>query len=141
MKAAQSNISSAQEKQKLHADKRRFVEPFFDVGTRVLLSTKLTKHIQLKNPGARKLFLLCIGPFEVTEQVGAIAYKLKLPAGLSMHDVLHVSLLKEHRDDGTVIPPPPPENFADYPEYEVEQIVSYDAKRKKVSCEVAWVWT
>ena len=90
-----------------------------------------TKHIQLKNPGARKLLPLWIGPFEVIEQVGAVAYKLRLQPGMKMHDVFHVSLLKEHRDDGSVIPPPPPEIVADCLEYEVEQVISYDAKRKK----------
>ena len=38
-----------------------------------------------------------------------------------MHDVFHVSLLKQHRDDGTVVPPPPPEIVAYYLEYDVEQ--------------------
>ena len=52
VKAAQGNIKDAQEKQKLQADERRSFEPSFKIGTKVLLSTK---HIQLKNPGARKL--------------------------------------------------------------------------------------
>ena len=128
VKAAQGNIKDAQEKQKLQADKRRSLEPSFQIGTKVLLSTK---HIQLKNPGARKLLPLWIGPFEVIEQVGSVAYKLRLQPGMKMHDVFHVSLLKEHRDDGSVIPPPPPEIVADCLEYEVEQVISYDAKRKK----------
>ena len=51
-----------------------------------------------------------------------------------MHDVFHVSLLKEHRDYGTVALLPPPEIVAGYLEYELlEQIICYDAKRKKYS--------
>ena len=130
VEAAQGNMQSAQMKQKLQADNRRSLEHSFNTGTKVLLSTK---HIQLKNPGARKLLPLWIGPFEVIWQVGTVAYKLKLPSGLRMHDVFLVSLLKQHRDDGTVVLLPPPEIVArwDYLEYDVEQIVSYDAKRKK----------
>ena len=35
MKAAQGNIKDAQEKQKLHADERRSLEPSFEIGTKV----------------------------------------------------------------------------------------------------------
>jgi len=48
-----------------------------------------------------------------------------------MHNVFHVSLLKPYHDDGTVQPPPPPELIDGELEYEVEQIISFDAKRKK----------
>jgi len=72
---ARENILQAQSKQKLQADKRRSLEPLFAVGDRVLLSTK---YIQQKNPGARKLLPLWIGPFKVIEQIGKAAYKVKL---------------------------------------------------------------
>ena len=49
-----------------------------------------------------------------------------------MHDVFHVSLLKEFRSNGTVIPPPPPQQLiAGDMEYEVEQVIDYDTGRKK----------
>ena len=48
-----------------------------------------------------------------------------------MHDVFHVSLLKEFKSDGTVIPPPIPELVEGDLEYEVEQVIDFDSKRKK----------
>nr|XP_043619760.1 uncharacterized protein LOC122591564 [Erigeron canadensis] len=47
-----------------------------------------------------------IGPFEITERVGAVAYRLKLPQELSnVHDVFHVSDLKKClADEATYVP-------------------------------------
>ena len=41
-----------------------------------------------------------IGPFEVLERVGAIAYRLALPPSLSgVHEVFHVSILRKYTPD------------------------------------------
>ena len=43
-----------------------------------------------------------IGPFEVLERVGTIAYRLALPLSLSgVHKVFHVSMLRKYIPDPT----------------------------------------
>ena len=38
-----------------------------------------------------------MGPFEILERVGTLAYKVALPPGLSkIHNVFHVSTLRKH---------------------------------------------
>ena len=125
---ARENIGKAQKRQKVHADKRRSEEPSFEIGDKVLLSTK---NVTLKNPSSKKLLPLWVGPFEIIERIGKVAYKLKLSAEMRMHNVFHVSLLKAYRSDGNRIPPPIPEEIAGELEYEMEQVLSYDGRRKK----------
>ncbi|PKU59378.1 hypothetical protein MA16_Dca029042 [Dendrobium catenatum] len=37
-----------------------------------------------------------IGPFEIIERVGPVAYKLKLPANMSdIHNIFHISMLRK----------------------------------------------
>ena len=45
-----------------------------------------------------------IGPFEVLERVGAVAYRLAFPSSLSsVHEVLHISMLQKYTPDPTHI--------------------------------------
>ena len=50
----------------------------------------------------RKLSPRYIGPFEILERVGTVAYRLVLPSSLSsVHEVFHVSLLWKYTPDPT----------------------------------------
>ena len=49
-----------------------------------------------------KLSPRCIGPFEILERVGTVAYRLALPLSLSGSDeVFHVSMLRKYTPDLT----------------------------------------
>ena len=49
-----------------------------------------------------KLALRYIGPFEVLESVGIVAYQLALPLSLfGVHEVFHVSMLQKYTLDPT----------------------------------------
>ena len=41
-----------------------------------------------------------IGPYEIVEKIGHLAYKLALPPDLArIHDVFHVNMLRRYRSD------------------------------------------
>ncbi|KAJ9146018.1 hypothetical protein P3X46_028338 [Hevea brasiliensis] len=47
-----------------------------------------------------KLASRYIGPFEVTDKVGVVAYRLELPPNLShVHPVFHISMLRKYIPD------------------------------------------
>nr|GFB00851.1 putative reverse transcriptase domain-containing protein [Tanacetum cinerariifolium] len=87
-------LKTARSRQEGYADKRhRPLE--FKVGDRVLLKVSSWKGVvRLGKKG--KLAPRYVGPFEIVERVGRVAYRLKLPQELScIHDTFHVSNLKK----------------------------------------------
>nr|GEU60317.1 putative reverse transcriptase domain-containing protein [Tanacetum cinerariifolium] len=87
-------LVTARDHQKKYADKRR--KPLeFKVEDRVLLKVSSWKGVARFDKKG-KLAPWYMGPFEIVERVGPIAYRLRLPQELScVHDVFHVSNLKE----------------------------------------------
>ena len=81
-----------------YADKRR-KDLEFEVEDQVFL--KLSPWKGLVRFGKRgKLSLRYIGPFEIVERVGPMAYRLDLPEELSrVHNVFHISMLRKHISD------------------------------------------
>ncbi|OMO65120.1 reverse transcriptase [Corchorus capsularis] len=91
-------LRTAQSRQKSYADVRRRTLKF-DVGDHVFLKVSPTKGVM--RFGVRgKLNPRFIGPFEILEKVGEVAYWLALPPSLSdVHNMFHVSLLRKFTPD------------------------------------------
>ncbi|GJX61087.1 putative reverse transcriptase domain-containing protein [Tanacetum coccineum] len=67
----------------------------FTIGDRVLLNVSPWKRV-VRFGKKGKLAPWYVGPFEIVERVGKVAYRLKLPQKLScVHDTFHVSNLKK----------------------------------------------
>jgi hypothetical protein len=97
-------MAAARDRQKSYADKRR--KPLeFEVGDKVLLKVSPWKGtVRFGKRG--KLNPRYVGPFEIIERVGEVAYRLKLPEEMSgIHDVFHISNLKKCLADETLVIP------------------------------------
>nr|GFA93551.1 putative reverse transcriptase domain-containing protein [Tanacetum cinerariifolium] len=91
-------LKVARDRQKSYADKRR--KPLeFSVGDKVLLKVSYRKGV-VRFGKRSKLSPRYVGPFEIFERVGPVAYRLRLPQELGgVHDTSHVSNLKKRLAD------------------------------------------
>ncbi|GJW48442.1 putative reverse transcriptase domain-containing protein [Tanacetum coccineum] len=85
---------AARDRQKSYVDYRR--KPLeFEVGDRVLLKVMPWKGVVCFGKKG-KLAPRYVGPFEILERIGLVAYRLRLPEEFnSVHDTYHVSNLKK----------------------------------------------
>ncbi|GKB89368.1 hypothetical protein Tco_0961640, partial [Tanacetum coccineum] len=92
---------AARDRQKSYADKRR--KPLeFSVGDYVLLKVSPWKGVVYFGK-KRKLAPRFVGPFEIVEKVGLVAYQLDLPKEFNgVHDTFHVLNLKKCLADPTL---------------------------------------
>ncbi|KAM1185411.1 hypothetical protein TB1_013912 [Malus domestica] len=84
-----SNLKAAQDRQKSLSD-RHATYRVYDVGNLVFLKlSPLRGVVRFRKKG--KLSPRYIGPYEITERIGEVAYRLELPPELSkVHNVFHV---------------------------------------------------
>ncbi|KAL0405616.1 UNVERIFIED_CONTAM: hypothetical protein Slati_3875500, partial [Sesamum latifolium] len=109
-------LKAAQDRQKSYIDKHRR-EMEYDVGERVFLKVSPWRGV-LRFGKQGKLSPRYIGPYEITERIGPLAYRLALPVELSqIHDVFHVSMLRRYRSD--------PSHVVRDPEIEVSENLTY----------------
>nr|KYP48073.1 Transposon Ty3-G Gag-Pol polyprotein [Cajanus cajan] len=98
VKMIQERMKTAQSRQKSYADKRRKPLEFVE-GEHVFLKVTPISGVgrALK---ARKLTPRFVGPYQIIQRVGSVAYRLALPPSLSnLHDVFHVSQLRKYVHD------------------------------------------
>nr|GEX01090.1 putative reverse transcriptase domain-containing protein [Tanacetum cinerariifolium] len=96
-----SRLKTARDHQKSYADKRR--KPLeFSVSDHVMLKVSSWKGV-VRFGKKSKLTHWFVGPFETTERIGPVAYRLRLPQELNgVHDTFHVSNLKKCLADPTL---------------------------------------
>ena len=110
---------ATQSRQKSYADlKRKSVE--FQVGDHVFLRVSPMRGV--KRFGVKgKLSPRFIGPFEVLDRIGEVAYRLAMPPSLSaVHNVFHVSMLRKYVSD--------PSHVLSYENLELDEDLSYEEK-------------
>ncbi|XP_074315337.1 uncharacterized protein LOC141651528 [Silene latifolia] len=91
-------MRAAQDRQKGNADlKKSDIE--FSVGDKVLLKVSPMKGV-IRFGKKGKLSQKYIGPYEILDRVGEVAYRLGLPPALArVHNVFHVSQLRKYVTD------------------------------------------
>ena len=94
------------------------------MGDKVFLKVSLWRKIlQFDQKG--KLSPRFIGPYEILERIGPVAYRLALPPELAkLQDLFHVSMLRKYRSDESHIPP--------VQEIQVQEDLSYDEEPKTI---------
>ncbi|KAJ9170237.1 hypothetical protein P3X46_018361, partial [Hevea brasiliensis] len=130
IRVIRDRFKTASDRQKSYIDlKRRDIE--YAVGEKVFLKVSPWKRI-MRFGRKGKLSPRFIGPYEVLERVGPLAYRLALPPELEkIHNVFHVSMLRRYRSDPSHVLPV--EEIEVNPDltYEEEpiQILAYEVKQ------------
>ncbi|KAG7572424.1 hypothetical protein ISN44_As09g007850 [Arabidopsis suecica] len=105
-----NRLKEAHDRQKSYADKRR-KDLEFEVDDLVYLKVRLFKGLNRWTKRG-KLKPRYMGPYPITERIGAVAYRLDLPADLAaFHDVFHISVLRKVVTEPELIISQPPEDL------------------------------
>ena len=138
LKKAREEALAAHELAAAHmADRKRNPPPQLSKGDKVWLSTKnlkfLKDHAKLKQKKT--------GPFTITEVIGPLTYRLKLPKTWKIHPVFHAALLSRYQETeahGPSHTDPPPDLIEGEEEYEVEEIRGHRMHRSKLQFLIKW---
>jgi hypothetical protein len=102
----------------------------FEVGDLVVINRD-TLRLRRDDQGRGHKFLAKYeGPFEISEKLSAITYRLRMPASYGIHPILNIAHLEEYRASSSKIIPNRPEirskrgGFDEYEEKEVEAILA-----------------
>ena len=119
----QQRLKAASDRQKAYVDlKRKDIE--YEVGDKVFLKVSPWRKV-LRFGKKGKLSLRFIGPYEILERVGLVAYRLALPPELAkLHNVFHVSIMRRYKSDESHVLP--------VQEVQVQLDLSYNEESKAI---------
>ncbi|TXG73219.1 hypothetical protein EZV62_001798 [Acer yangbiense] len=123
IKIIKEHLRAAQSRQRSYADhRRRDLE--FKAGDFVSLKVSPWKRV-FRFGKKGKLSPGFIGPFEVLERIGTVAYWVALPPNLSrLHNVFHVSVLRNYMAD--------PSHVLNYRPIQISQDMTYEEHPLKI---------
>jgi len=133
----QAEITEAQIRHKEYYEAQRKPDPNIQQGDMVWL---LPRNIRTTRP-CRKLDYKKIGPFKILARIGTSAYKLDLPASITIHNTFHISLHELYNDNKL------PSQRSDTPlpiiiegerEYELEEILDSRLHYNKLQYRAKW---
>ena len=118
------------------ADRRKSMFTPFKLGDRVWLDSRNLKTIYHKKMKPKRE-----GPFVITEVLGPVTYRLKLPKSWRIHNVFHATLLRPYKENeiyGENFTEPPPELLEGEEVYEVETILNHRTRGRGYQYFVKW---
>ncbi|KAK5793411.1 hypothetical protein PVK06_034556 [Gossypium arboreum] len=123
VRVIRESLKAASDRQKSYADlKKKDIE--YQVGDKGFLKVSPWKKV-LRFGRKGKLSPRFIRPYEISERVGPVAYRLILPPELErIHNVFHVSMLRRYRSDPTHVTTPS--------EVEVQPNLSYEEEPVRI---------
>ncbi|KAL4022855.1 hypothetical protein IC575_016601 [Cucumis melo] len=126
-----ARMLTAQSRHKIYADVRcKDLE--FEVGDMVFLKVAPMKGV-LRFEKKGKLSPRFVGPFEILERIGLVAYRLALPPSFSaVHNVFHVSMLRKYVADPTHVVEFEPLQISENMSYEEQPVEILARKVKKL---------
>ena len=131
VKLIQERLKAASDRQKSYADLKR-KDVSYEVGEKVFLKVSPWKKV-LRFGKKGKLSPRFIGPYEILERVGPVAYRLALPPALDrIHNVFHVSMLRRYRSDPSHILPTDVIDLEPNLSYEEEPVQILDREIKQL---------
>jgi len=137
LKLVKFHMKRAQERMKQLADKNRS-DRSYEVGALVYVKLHPYKQISVAFRANAKLAPKYLRPFLITDKIGAVAYKLQLTQGSKIHDVFHVSQLKNHIGEATVANSLPPVSDGAMggkePEIILDRTIANEATRLSPRC-------
>ena len=118
------------------ADRRKSTFIPFKKGDQVWLDSR-----NLKTTYHKKMEPKREGPFTITDILGPVTYRLKLPITWRIHNVFHATLLRPYKENdtyGTNFTEPPPELLKGEEVYEIETILNHRKRGQGYQYLIKW---